>query len=92
MNISYFRATYSSSLKTPYSKSTEIVNHALVATYNEVLNHGDYKYIEVENIYGYKVSKVRVSTVSQYSSNPKYKDVGTVGFLTLNVDNNKFIA
>lgn len=91
-SISYFRATYSSAFKTPFVATTNVINHAFVATFSETKYHGDYIYMEPEEIYGYKISKVRISTISQFDSKYKFNDVGTNGLLTINADKNKFIS
>ncbi len=92
LNISYFRATYSSAFKTPFVATTNVINHAFVATVNETKYHGDYIYMEPEEIYGYKITKVRISTISQFDSNLKFNDVGTDALLTINADKNKFVS
>ena len=90
LSISYFRATYSAALKTPYIFSPATTSVPLIATANIIKYHGDYIYRDPADILGYKISHVLISTFSRASNN--FKDLGRDALLTIDANNKNFIA
>ena len=90
LNINYFRATYSTVFSNPFVATTSITNIPLVTPVNLTLHHGDYRYMDAAEVYGYKIVGVKISTMSRASG--KFKDIGTSGLLTLNADKNRYVS